>query len=311
LQRAVFLDASHQAVRQVSELFDFVWPTETALQRLRGRVQSYRRKNPAVTASDLDAKFAIGKRIGSGRIKKAFVDLPWEHQEAQLGSLVLIKTFAIYEAWAEGAVTELGVPGADCRKVAGWMQWPRTSKEGVSRALAMLARPVSLAIDSDFFPAMENRTGVIPGAIDHLLTAYRYFKVCRNVILHQGGRVTDELLEGFKSFNSIPFHAKFTLPEVVPPPVSGAVTVSAYAAAGFGEVVLLLIRTLDTALLRGERAEELLLRRWRERFQKRPQLSWHATTRARQVAGCLASLGFPHPKSAPNVAARLAALGAI
>jgi len=60
MQEKLLLLTSKQVARRLTEVFDFVWPTATAIWNLRWQVAGYVSASPAATESKLAGRFVAG-----------------------------------------------------------------------------------------------------------------------------------------------------------------------------------------------------------------------------------------------------------
>src|SRR5271166_4590543 len=83
MARYLFFETSRSAFQQVSDLFDFVWPTAVALWNLRWQVQGFAGTKTHVTKAELHGRFVLGSGVHSANIERACLDTTWEEQQGQ------------------------------------------------------------------------------------------------------------------------------------------------------------------------------------------------------------------------------------
>jgi hypothetical protein len=93
----LFFRSSRSAFKQVTELFDFVWPTATALWNLRWQVAGFVSVRSDATSEELAKRFTEGSGIHGANIKKACLEMNWDQQQSQFAKFLLTDLFAIYE----------------------------------------------------------------------------------------------------------------------------------------------------------------------------------------------------------------------
>ncbi len=78
-----FFPPTRVAVAQISELFDFVWPTAAALWNLRWQVSGFLQEVPKSSPVQLNDRFVFGSKIHGTNLKKACVETTWQAQKHQ------------------------------------------------------------------------------------------------------------------------------------------------------------------------------------------------------------------------------------
>jgi hypothetical protein len=95
----LFFEASQGVTAQLSELFNFTWPTLAALWNLRWQVLGYVQTTGTVDHHELNARFVRGSGIPSADLKSACLVSTWDAQQEQFAKFVLFELCALYEAW--------------------------------------------------------------------------------------------------------------------------------------------------------------------------------------------------------------------
>ena len=102
---------------RMADLFDFVWPSVTALVFARSKANRYRhltgedRRHALIKAFQSERVLQSQYRSISGlkraSLGKAFIDMGWREQEQVFARLVLTNVFAIHEGWLDDLMDEL------------------------------------------------------------------------------------------------------------------------------------------------------------------------------------------------------------
>jgi len=74
--RKAFFEITNEAQKQITNIFDFVWPTAAALWNLRWQIRGFLDTVPGSSVSDLESRFVLGSEIHGTNFKKIFV-LRW------------------------------------------------------------------------------------------------------------------------------------------------------------------------------------------------------------------------------------------
>ena len=115
-----FFTATENAHRQITRLFDFIWPTATAMWDLRWQVAGYLAVAPNTTKAQLDGRFAEGSNISGANLKRACVEHTWEEQKELFARIVLVNSISIYEGWIEEVLKCLGKNTVELGKMFQW-----------------------------------------------------------------------------------------------------------------------------------------------------------------------------------------------
>lgn len=262
MYRKLFFSTSAAVADRLTETFDFVWATATAQWNLRWQVHGFIRAYPSASDDDLRARFAFGSGIRGANIRKACVELSWDAQQERFARVLLIEFCALYEAWIDGT---LGATKQRTSARAKGLQYATSSDGGVGTALASLKSNISPELQDCVYPVLLTNKKNSLSHLEGLLRCYRYFKECRNGIVHHGGVSTQRLVDACGEYRC---KSKSTLgvselPEHFPVDKAGdMLSLSLRGVVGFGEVVLRLVTTLDAELSQTREAEVVFAHRW-------------------------------------------------
>lgn len=248
MARLLFFRTSRSAYRQVSELFDFVWPTVVALWNLRWQVAGFDAAQNSATSEALRARFVAGSGVHGANLKRACIEMSWGEEQAQFAKFLLIDLFAIYEAWLSAT---LGVIGHSRREMEKDLQFPTKNTsgrapEGISAALARLNADKSPMLYATFYTRLCTHSKNSRHHLEGLLICYRCFKECRNSIVHNGGIADQRAADAYTQYSALspstlPFHPTPTCAPVVK---DSPVSLSLHGVVGFSDIILRLIATL-------------------------------------------------------------------
>src|SRR4051794_17113582 len=105
--RELFFLSSRRAANRLTDVFDFVWPTASAIWNLRWQVAGYIAVVPDATEDQLVGRFVAGSGIRGVNLRKACTQHSWEHQQQQFARFLLVEFCALYEAWCISIIKEL------------------------------------------------------------------------------------------------------------------------------------------------------------------------------------------------------------
>jgi hypothetical protein len=301
MARPVFFTPSRGTLDELTQLFDFVWPTAAAMWNLRWQVRGFLDATPHATQDDLVARFVRGSGVnGAGNLRGACVEKTWEEQQRVFAKFLLIDLCAIFESWITQVLACLASASATNEKD---LQFPTnmagTTPRGVLAAVARLTNPESAVLRSSFYDLLKASPKNALPRLDNLLHCYRFFKECRNCLAHNGGIATAKAVESYLQFSTVahpaslgvtevPAHNKTILGDPIRLDLRGVV--------GFSDIVLRIVVTLDAELSRSVRAERHFKEQWLRCNGRRYTLKTaSADERARQVQRLVAKLRLPRP----------------
>lgn len=307
----VYLTASQNALKAITRLYDFVWPTAAALWNLRWQVAGYNAVRGSASVEELEARFVGGSKIHGANLHRACLEQTWEEQQDRLGEMVLVNLFAIYESWLSAALDELGFP-AKVRKAAEKnLQFPTPvlpgKYPGITAALKSLTSPESSAFKSEIYPVAAASPKVHTASLEAMMVFYRYFKEVRNCLVHGHGvaspaadesfKEVDKLLTGYEAAKTVGGSPPpFPIPRIAPLTIGTPVKVDLHAVVGFGELIRRIVFALETEFLQSAHAESLIVRRWKAQFG-RVMLKADSKKRHGKIQVMLRKLRLPVPKT--------------
>lgn len=208
--------------------------------------------------------------------------------------LLLIEFCALYEAWIDGVLEELGHNSIHAKN----LQFPTTPSAGVSVALAALLANISPELQQCIYPVLKTNRKNSFGKLENLLVCYRFFKEARNAIVHHGGVASQKTVNAYSALAretaaslgvaEVPHHFPvFNVGDSVELNLRGVV--------GFGEIVLKLVTTLDAEFCQTIEAELVFDRRWRQIIGEMRHLPANANERKAKLAQMVRKLGLESP----------------
>lgn len=312
MARSLFFATSRQTFDQVTGIFDFLWPTAAAMWNLRWQVDGYLAARPEAGEDELESRFVLGSGIHGANLRRACVAQSWDDQQAEFARFLLVNACALYESWLQATLESLSAAGREKQ-----MQYPtflkNGSREGVGAALDAITENESAMIRQVFYPGLTGHRKNSLGQLDNLLKCYRYFKECRNCLVHNGGLVSDAAERAYHEFAAVASGPALNLgepPDHRPLVKGGTITVNLRGIVGFCDVILRLIATLDAELARSARAEKVFNRAWADAHGRRVALKTSDLAgRCRQIVRLTAALELPKPAAIETLDAYLSAHG--
>lgn len=295
----VFFESSQTVTKRLAELFNFVWPAMAGLWNLRWQVHGYSEVTGRREIKDLHERFVAGSGVTSANLKVACLETTWHEQRAQFAKFVLFNLCALYEGWLEDVCPKV-YSGRLAGKMVKALQCPVSAGAGDSYqvAIAEANKVTSIALKHEFFPYISLHGKNSWATINDLLIVYRYFKLARNKLIHDGGVVDKALVDAATAFKSVPIqNVGFKRPPSFDVPNEGdAIVLDVNDVAGLGNIVHRLIITFDAALCVSIKAEAHLLERMRVAKKQFHQcLSLNPSRRHEQIQSFLGKANLPRP----------------
>ncbi|MBI3207073.1 MAG: hypothetical protein HYZ29_36380 [Myxococcales bacterium] len=310
-----YFNASRNALDAITRLYDFVWPTAAALWNLRWQVAGYNDiRGGTTTVEELKARFIEGSGIHGANLHRACIEHTWDQQRSDLAFVVLVNLFAVYESWTVELMGEIGAAwpkGVDAKKV---LQFPSsTDKQGTLRGIGAELQHLTSSRSggtAELHAVLVTQKGVHPKHLDDMLVVYRYFKECRNSLMHLGGRATSTAVTAAAAMAALPTSVPFTIPKHAALVLHAPVILDLYGTVGFSDVLRRLVLTIDAELTVAVPAEKILLNRWRQEIGV-VQLSRDAKKRHSALVRHMRKLGLPTLASTTKLGQALQTAGLV
>ncbi len=291
----LFFPSSRQAIKQVTSLFEFVWPTAAALWNLRWQVQGFIAEVPDVSVDQLKQRFLFGSNINNVDLKRTVTDHTWDDQTAIFGSFVLTNAFAIYEQWADEILHSLGERAGSGKKLQ--------FQKSMAAAIAVFLASESTMLKSAYYPIFLANKKYSQPQLGNLMLCYRYFKELRNAQVHSGGIANQTAVDAFNAFQPVSsmvhLGRKGEL-EFDPIVLGQRVSLNLRGVVGFTDVLIKIIATIDAELCRSIKAE-LVFEKALRSSGRRAMLSANVKRRNAQTSSRCTAAGFPPPRDAEAV----------
>jgi hypothetical protein len=292
-----FFATTHAYRRSHTDVFDFITPTAAAMWNLRWQVAGFLAAAPNATKDDLDGRFLAGSGIRSANVRRAAVDHTWDQQLEQFARFSLYVFVALYEGWLATTLALFPKPAQLVKE----MQFPsrRTRgkpSSGVRHAIDLATRSRSSLMRRAFAAPLRAQRRYSLTKIDELLVCYRYFKECRNSLLHGAGLASRNLKQSADAMGGLSVSSLGTraMPEYFPFALGDPVTVTLRGVVGFSEVVLRIVTTIDAELALTQQGETEFFRRWKSVYRYE-MLPADTTRRLHRIEAQTMNAGFPRP----------------
>lgn len=291
----VFFNATKNALNSITCTFDSVWPTVVGLWNLRCAVNDVKKEHPEISEAELAAKFTLGSGVHGVNYKRAFSVRTWEQQQSDFAWILLNSTIPIYEEWLCELQNTI-FPSINVKA----MQFPNKIHSEVSRLTANRSTLLTNAYYSTYLGKRERNYA----HIYEMMLCYRAFKEARNCFMHRGASASQEFIDANNSYNA--FSSKGVLcvkevPMIVPHLLGDKIQLSLRSVVGFSYILIKILVSLDTELIRSENSEIELINRFKQRHASMPTLKADSEGSRLQVIRYMKHCGFPEPQSVDEV----------
>ncbi len=291
-----YFAATRNALDAITRVYDFVWPTAAALWNLRWQVAGYNEiRGGITTVEELKARFVEGSGIHGANLHRACIERSWDRQRSDLAFVVLVNVFSIYESWVGELTDEIGATWPKGVDAKGVLQFPSSTKEGKPRGIHVELQHLTSSRSggtAELHAVLTTQKGVHPKHLDDMLVVYRYFKECRNSLMHRGGRANPLAVGAAAAMAALPASVPFKVPSGAALVQDAPVILDLYGTVGFSDVLRQLVLTIDAELSVAASAEKILLDRWRREIGV-AQLSPNPQKRHSALVSRMRKLGLP------------------
>lgn len=305
---AFFFSSTQSVDDRLGAVFSFTWASYAGLRELWWQVRGFREQFPGLHINEIEKKFLSGLPLPGGiDLKRTCIDVKWDFHEREFAKWVLFESCTLYEGWAEKVCVDV-FGASNYEKFAKALQFPTGADKkgrltGYQVAVNQANSAKSALMDAEFFPTLVKSKLNCWADIEAHLVAYRYFKECRNAVIHSDGVVTQEILDwhaklaAAQAVRPSPFRKAFVLPTQI---LGNQISLHMGDCTLFATVMRKLICTFDAALSVAATSEHLLELRLRSLIASGARGKWtnlpgNPDKKAQRVHRMLAASRIPEP----------------
>jgi hypothetical protein len=296
-----FFPATRAAGKQITELFDFVWPTAASLWNLRWQVAGFLKEVPQSSPKELNDRFVFGSKIHGANLKRACVETSWLSQQHLLAGIILTNAFSVYEHWSDEILSSVGM-GTESGKVLQFDDEP-SGRPGLPSTVHTICTVESQILKPAYYSIFRNNPKYSWSIMGNLLLCYRYFKELRNCQIHNGGIANEKAEAAYRNFAPVATKASLGMKgELIHEPlVKGRETLlHLRGVVGFCDILLRMMITVDAELTRSVQADAVLDAAFRN-AKIRFTFSSNPQRRHMQTIKCCKAIGLPKPANASAI----------
>lgn len=285
-----FFTATKHALKNITDVFDTVWPISVSLWNLRYMVSGVKQENPNISEAMMAHKFTTGSGVHGVNYTKTFLNQSWEKQQENVAWILLNAIFPIYEGWLE-ALKHDAFADMDVKS----FQYP----DRVKREINKLNNNSSTILKRCFYEAYSKKRDREYDHIMQWLTCFRVYKEIRNCYMH-AGKIADEKL--VKSYNEyLPYATNDDLlvkevPDLARPILDQYICLNLRGVVAFSYIMTKIIVTIDAELICSIHAEKEFLIRFKKKHNKIRILKSEIKKANKQVEQYVRQSGFVTPK---------------
>lgn len=232
---------------QITEVFDDIWPTITALKNLRWQVQGYHHEYNVATNSLLTSKFVEpGDKTNRPNLYRSCIEQSWDDQEFIIAKNLLINIFACYEAWIEN-ILEIHNSNniVNQKRLQSASDWSIVISQ-------LTAHSDNNIVDNFYQQYLGSNKNYSFNYIDKYMKILRYFKECRNCIVHRGGQTTQRVIDAYTDIvNYTPQVLGIKeMPQTFPNNINESIKISLRGVVGLSQLILKIVSTFDIELIK-------------------------------------------------------------
>lgn len=307
-----FFSATQSVDDRLGDVFSFIWASYAGLREFWWQVRGFRNQFPEMHINEVKKKFLSGLTLPGGiDIQHMCLNTEWATHEQEFAKWLLFEACTLYEGWAEKVCKDVFTPKT-YEQHAKSLQFPtgtnkRGHKTGYTLVVDQANTTQSTLMSVEFLPTLKASKLNCWTSVEAHLTAYRYFKECRNSFIHSDGLATQDVIDWRAKLTAVqgghpsPFRHSFTLPSQA---LEAKIELNLRDCVLFATIVRKLICTFDAALCVAIASEQLLEQRLRRLTKTSPKwrsLPSDSAKLEQRVHRMLAASRIPEPVSLPNV----------
>lgn len=314
-----FFSATKSVSDELGNMFSFSWASYLGLRELWWQSRGYASVHPELTPKQIEKKFTGGLPLPGGiDFEELFLKMSWEEHERRVAKSILFEACSMYEQWLEAVCGEMGLPLSRAKLIADQLQFPlghlsNGKPHDYQVALDYLYINRSTFIKDEFLPTLRSNKLNCLHHLPAYITAYRYFKECRNALIHSSGKVNSRIVVYHQNLSieqiftkipcSLPFNHEFSLAIA---PEGSLIPLSLHDCKLLATVIQRIIVMLDAELALYKGCETIMKSRTLA-IAKADRSKWinligsNATKQATRTAGLLSASGLPKAVNPSNV----------
>lgn len=308
MAQGLFFTTSQGLADRLGELFNFVWANAVAMWTLREEVVRFFTDRVNPTEEELATRFVKPSGVTSADLRTTCMKWTWDEQKEQFAKILLFDLCGLYEAWLEDVVERAmpaGTSDGDLEQIRKGLQFPtgkdkKNRPRGFAVAMSQVNKFRSAVMIQEFFPVLKAHRKNSWHEMENMLTAYRYFKECRNKMIHTGGVATQEVVDAYAELSKVApkdlyLSGPLQLPVVV---LSKRIVIALADVVALSNIIHRMVITLDAALSVTQGCEEDLLKRIEKVLVKGNQLpTADSARRERRIRSLVRKSGVPEPQA--------------
>lgn len=268
----MFFTSSKLLEAQLTELFDYIWSDVTALKNLRWQVRGYYEEHPIKTNLQLTKKFVFEEDVTNRpNLYRACIEQSMDEQLFYVAKTLLTNIFAFYEAWVENSLRLLQISHAE--QLYKHFQYPIDGNLNYMNILHRFqANGVREIIDNFYDNYKKANPNYNLSYLDNYLKVYRYFKECRNSIIHNGGQTTQSVYDAYAVISNLTNNDLDVkeVPQAISTAIGDPIILNLRDVVGFTQIILKIVSTFDVEFIKCAGAEIYLCNRIKESMTTKP-----------------------------------------
>lgn len=254
-----FFPATTRALKNITNIFDVVYPLNVGLWNLRCSIKGVKTEIPDVDSEFLINKFAAGSGISGFNPNTDIFSKSWEEAQEDISWILLILLFSVFESWLARLEEDRIIPTTQYfnKKVSfsKGLQFPKSCAKELTEHTK---NPYHVLLCC-FYPAYTKQgkrsIKYNYAKLDNMLYCYRVFKEMRNCYAHNL-KIANETAENayieYKNNIITPHDLKTKETPIVFPIKDGdAIKPSLRGVIGFSQILQCLMITIDAELIKG------------------------------------------------------------
>lgn len=288
MKQMLFFEQTTSSIKELNAVIDNFASALIAIRNLRCEVRGILAECPDFTEEMFHVRYHFDKKIRWKNYRTKFEALPFSEQEEAFTWYLLYSTCAVFEGW----LAKMKEAGLITSTMIKDLQFPVSAANKMN---AHISADTSQIMTSAFYPSYRTNKKYSYQNITALLYCYRTFKEMRNALVHSGKIATQKCVAAYCDYQNncttvtlgtkeIPVVHSMSLGAPIVPSFRGVI--------GFTDIVIRILISYDTELIRTKVAEQYFLNKYRAIPESRNLPSANRGKANRQFLSKIRKCGF-------------------
>lgn len=265
-------DESNNALKNLTELYDIIWPLSVSVWKTRCEIKGMLIENPNLKDTDFAKLFNVGSGIHGVNYKKNFAKKTWDEQKGELAIILLNHSIAIFEGWID-SIVKLHFPVLNSRGIVNEFRTKERIKN-IQFPHSILGEVCTMVSDQSSFMVsnLYNKYRALKkrdySKIEQYLYCFRVYKELRNSYMHSGSVVTPQLVMSKQQYCQNVLSPNDLSSSYLPDfswinNIGDSLFIKLEDAVFLTDIIIKIVLSIDSELSKSKAAEQMLINRFK------------------------------------------------